>query len=300
MSQMSTRMPARIRPAFLLRILLVAAVLLAVTLPIVLIQYELLRPGIDLGEPRRAMDMYENVRGLHADFARLILSGAFVLAAVFSIGRAILKDRKIAIPVAACFVVSTVLGIFGLMHLARVSVRPIPVGVILSILLLITAISLIAAARHRRLELCVLTFPALMTTLWGSLIFFVESHAGVDGVLLDTWYVTARAHAFGLSMILSGLAILAAGAAIAGRVHSITVNLGLTVAICVSGVWMVTRQLGLGLNGMPRRYIDYADIFSDGHYSAGLAGFILLLLAIGSAVRFLFFGRKPPTAEAAF
>ena len=145
-----------------------------------------------------------------------------------------------------------------------------------------------------------LAAPAVAVWLWGGLLALVEASAGVDAILSDTWYPTGRAHAYGLSIILSGLTILATGAAIAGRVHSITLNLALMVGISVAGIWMILQQLALGMQGMPARYMDYADAFSETHASAGAAGFALLALASLAALRFLFLGRKAPGPQEMF
>ena len=134
----------------------------------------------------------------------------------------------------------------------------------------------------------------------GSRMLVVEANVSIDAVLLDTWYPVARTHAYGVSMILSGLTVLAAGATIAGRIHSTTINLFLVTAVSVSGVWMVLQQSALGVNGMPRRYIDYVWAFKDAHFSAGIAAFTLLLLTLIGVVRFVFLGRRARGAEESF
>lgn len=282
-------------PILILRGVLAILVLVAFALPIVVVQGELLRPGIDMGGGRQeAIQAWQRWRSLHAGLAAPLLTCALTGACLFSLVRACLADRQRIMAVAISFLVAAGLCGGALLSLSEQTGSAAPAIAITAAFLLALSAAAIGAAKGRRLELMILAAPAVAVWLWGGLLALVEASAGVDAILSDTWYPTGRAHAYGLSIILSGLTILAAGAAIAGRVHSITLNLALMVGISVAGIWMILQQLALGMQGMPARYMDYADAFSGTHASAGTAGFALLALASLAALRFLFLGRKAP------
>jgi len=125
----------------------------------------------------------------------------------------------------------------------------------------------------------------------------VLANAGMDIVMHDTYYVVAHFH-----YVLSLGAVFAIFAGYyywhdkmtgrvfpewAGQVHFWTTFIGVNITFF--------PQHFLGLAGMPRRYIDYPDVFAGWNYVSSIGAFIAGLSSVFflvMAVHSMFFGRK--------
>lgn len=118
---------------------------------------------------------------------------------------------------------------------------------------------------------------ALLPLLIGALINVnLRNTVPVDSYLSDTYYVTAGRHAFGLALLLVTLGAFSAVERAKSKRLSLIVTLIFAFLITASGIAMVLFQAGLGLNGLPRKYIDYPEAFAQGHFFAGLGAIACL------------------------
>ncbi len=105
----------------------------------------------------------------------------------------------------------------------------------------------------------------------------VEAPLGVDRMFHDTYVNVTTLHAAGGAVVLGGLAIAGSTLARSGR----RVRLGwlaLLSAAFFGGLAYI--QARLGFDGMPRRYVDYAEAFEMLHRAAAVLG-------VGASVGFL-------------
>ncbi len=125
----------------------------------------------------------------------------------------------------------------------------------------------------------------------------VLANAGMDIVMHDTYYVVAHFH-----YVLSLGAVFAIFAAYyywhdkmtgnvfpewAGQLHFWTTFIGVNLTFF--------PQHFLGLAGMPRRYIDYPDVFAGWNYVSTIGAYIAglsSLFFLGMAAHSMFFGKK--------
>jgi len=108
--------------------------------------------------------------------------------------------------------------------------------------------------------------------LFGALISLVLANAQSSQSLLgDTVYLTANRHAFGTAALLVALGGLSALQKVKSKNVSLRMSFGFALLITSSGVAMVFLQTLLGMQAMPRRYIDYPQAFAQFQFYASFA-----------------------------
>jgi len=114
---------------------------------------------------------------------------------------------------------------------------------------------------------------AALPLLNGMVLQLMLSNAGAEGYLHDTVYITANRHAYG---VLGGISAWQTGK---GKSVPWKITIPIAVLISVSALVFILLQASLGLNGMPRRYVDYPQAFALLQFYASLAVVICLGLA---------------------
>ncbi len=125
----------------------------------------------------------------------------------------------------------------------------------------------------------------------------VLSNAGVDIMLHDTYYVVAHFH---YTMSLGALFIAFAGfyywiPKISGKLYSEKLAIFQFITMFIGVNLTFFPQHFLGLAGMPRRYVDYPDVYAGWNYVSSIGSYI----SFASALLFIFivfhtlkFGKK--------
>jgi len=120
------------------------------------------------------------------------------------------------------------------------------------------------------------TVPLLFGLLINLMLTNVQSP---DNYLTDTYLVTANRHAYGTAVLLVGLGGLSALQRV--RFESLSLKLSFVFALLIagSGVALTLLQAQLGLNGLPRRYMDYPSEFAPLQFYSSVAAIICLFLS---------------------
>lgn len=145
----------------------------------------------------------------------------------------------------------------------------------------------VAAVPESRLQTLLLGAAGLVPLAAAGVMGIVLSSTGGGG-LADTYYYLARDHAFGLCLALWTLAVLLAWAGPARTAWPRWLASAITGTALLAGLFLVMTEARLGLQGMPRHYIDYADGFFPMHRAASWAGFVLAASMIAGAGLVLF------------
>lgn len=169
------------------------------------------------------------------------------------------------------------------------SVRAASLAVVdpLNIFLLLVSLAVVVSAvslgfRHGGNFLIV---PLLLALAYFSFVFYgasigvVLSQAGVDRALHDTYYVVAYSHfAYQSASLLAFFAGMNAVFPSIGRQLWLGIVQG---TLMVVGLIMTfLPQMFIGLQGMPRRYMDYADAFLTWNYVSSVGTFVIFV-AVG-------------------
>lgn len=120
---------------------------------------------------------------------------------------------------------------------------------------------------------------AFLPLFIGLVIQLMLSHAGADAYLHDTVYKTANRHAYGVAGLCFALGGLSAWQKMKGKSVPFKIAIPTATLISLSAVLLIIAQAGLGLSGMPRRYIDYPQEFAQSQFFVSLAAIICLSLA---------------------
>jgi len=150
-----------------------------------------------------------------------------------------------------------------------------------AISLVVICLSTISLIRHRStlghwaVWLGVCTVPALL----GVSMHFMHATATANSYLADTVYLTAYHHAYGTAVLLVALGGLTALKKMKSGNFSLKISFVFALLITISGVVLTLQQAGLGLNGMPRRYIDYPHEFAQLQFYSSIAAIACFSLA---------------------
>jgi len=121
---------------------------------------------------------------------------------------------------------------------------------------------------------------AAVPTLFGILINVVLANVdSPDSYLTDTYYITANRHAYGTAVLLVALGGLSALQRV--RFESVPLKISFVFALLItsSGVALALLQAQLGLNGTPRRYIDYPVEFAPLQFYSSVAAMACFFLS---------------------
>ncbi|MDB2439917.1 hypothetical protein N9W89_14485 [Hellea sp.] len=100
-----------------------------------------------------------------------------------------------------------------------------------------------------------------------------------QSALEDTVYLTANRHAYGTAALLVALGGLSALQQVKFKSLSLKVSFGFALLITGSGVALALLQALLGLNGFPRRYIDYPIQFAPFQFYSSVAAITCFFLS---------------------
>ena len=120
---------------------------------------------------------------------------------------------------------------------------------------------------------------ATIPLLSGLVIQLMLLNVHPDAYLHDTVYATAIRHAYGNVGLCFALGGISAWLTEKGKSLPWKVTIPIAVLISVSALMFILLQASLGLNGMPRRYVDYPQPFALLQFYASLAAIICLSLA---------------------
>jgi len=120
------------------------------------------------------------------------------------------------------------------------------------------------------------TVPLLLGALINLMLANVQSP---DSALKDTVLITANRHAYGTAVLLVALGGLSALQRMKFESLSLKVSFSFALLITISGVLLVLLQASLGLNGVPRRYIDYPIQFAPLQFYSSVAAITCFCLS---------------------
>jgi heme/copper-type cytochrome/quinol oxidase subunit 1 len=113
----------------------------------------------------------------------------------------------------------------------------------------------------------------------GLVIHLMLSTLDANAYLHDTVYTTANRHAYGivgLCVALGGISVWQTGK---GKSVPLKFAIPIAVSLSISAFVFIIFQASLGLNGMPRRYVDYPEAFALLQFYASLSAITCLSLA---------------------
>ena len=121
-------------------------------------------------------------------------------------------------------------------------------------------------------------------------LFFAYTEA--RAVLHDTWFATAFAHTFGVTLLFTGLTLLYAVQSHRTRFAPYsrlplvtTILLGVSLFV-LARIWLTVTG-SLGISGMPRAYADHNSAYTESHQIAAIAAFGLLTLLLMALIRII-------------
>lgn len=121
---------------------------------------------------------------------------------------------------------------------------------------------------------------ATIPLLYGGVIsLMLLNVGGPDSYLSDSYFMTANRHAFGTAVLLVALGGLSALQRVKFKSVPLKVSFGFALLITGSGVAAASLQATLGLNGLPRRYIDYPAEFAPLHFFSGIAAIFCVFVS---------------------
>ncbi|MEZ6010686.1 MAG: hypothetical protein R3C08_02285 [Hyphomonas sp.] len=149
---------------------------------------------------------------------------------------------------------------------------------------LVGLVAAISAEPKMRTPTILLGLAGLLPLALAGMMELVIANAGVDNVMHETYFLLAQDHAYGLALFFWSFAVLLAWAGTGEPAAHIWPAVLTQVIALVSGVMLVSAEIRLGLLGMPRHYIDYADGFLPLQRQASWAGFVLAFAIAAGAV----------------
>jgi cytochrome c oxidase subunit 1 len=156
------------------------------------------------------------------------------------------------------------------------------IALFLAVLLLAALAGVIAVAGNLRIPAILFAAPSLLALGYGLLLSFILNTAGKDTALSDTYFSLAADHASGISILFSMVGGLACWAMLlSGRVR-VWFCLMVAGLMLVAAYFMLAGTAQLGLNGMPRRYIDYPIDFYRMHGIVAICAASLGAVLIGA------------------
>ena len=163
------------------------------------------------------------------------------------------------------------------------------------VVICLSTISLIRNKTVLRLWAIWLGFAAI-PFLSGALIHLLLANAGgPESYLSDSYFMTANRHAFGTAVLLVALGGLSALQQVMFKSVPLKISFVFALLITGSGVAAAYLQASLGLNGLPRGYIDYPAQFAPLHFYSGVAAIACIFLS-ASYVIFLWRQKNPSVA----
>jgi len=128
-------------------------------------------------------------------------------------------------------------------------------------------------------------------------------NSGIDHALHDTFFNVAANHMAGVAIALNIFGALAAWSIRWEGMKRLWFSLATGIAVLVTGTFYVAAATGLGLMGMPRKYVDYTPAFARYHWihtiwSMVFAG--MLVAAIVWLAIAVWRAKRPPGVETAF
>lgn len=292
-------------------IVALGAVFLAGLLPSLFAQAELAGPGLQVvgvGGERN----YNIAVAIHTlIFAGLLpLSGIALALAVIGEARdsGIAKIAAIgALAAAPLLALALVAGVFQTFPLPGpwwLSLAPPDMLVLLQAVVGLVSLVLVAALVPLGRSTAIV-FAALsgIAILLGASMQLVLANAGLDHALLDTYYVLGANHEAGVSITLNILGSLTVWSIRWEGLKRTWFSLAAGGAILATGTLAALAAGGLGLMGMPRRYVDYPSAFGaqQGVLALWSMAFAAVLVA---AILWLFIAtwraKRPPGVETAF
>lgn len=120
------------------------------------------------------------------------------------------------------------------------------------------------------------TIPLLFGVLINLMLTNVQSP---DSYLTDTTYVTAIRHAYGTAVLMVALGGLSAWQRMKFEGLPLKISFGFALLITGSGVALSLFQTQLGLNGLPKRYLDYPIEFAPLQFYSGVAAIACFFLS---------------------
>ena len=271
-------------------------------------QAELFSPGLSVGTTGDATSAIIAKKAMFGDAILLhgiLLQISLPLAACFALGHALLgaQRRWLAASLAAVIALALSAIVPGVLF---VYLRQFTVGVAIGaspILIAVSLIGVVAAgmsASGGRIAVVMGGLAGALPLAIAGVMQAIIANARIEHALQDTYFNLARDHAAGLSLAFWSFAVLMAWAGRDRPARLIWLALPILAVALVSGVCLVLAEARLGLLGMPRRYIDYADFFFPLQRLASWAGFGLAFsFAAGAGLLlFLKFGPRPQASDA--
>lgn len=97
--------------------------------------------------------------------------------------------------------------------------------------------------------------------------------------IADTVYLTANRHAYGTAALLVALGGLSALQKVRSKTLSLKISFGFAFLITSSGVALALLQAVLGLQGMPRRYLDYPHAFAQLQFYSSIVAIACFIMS---------------------
>lgn len=158
--------------------------------------------------------------------------------------------------------------------------------------------TLVATVPSARAPAAVLGSLSLLALAGGTFIYMTLRNSGIDFALHDTHMMVAADHAFGVSILLGLLAAIVAWVILATRREQTVFGVIAGLVTIVTGFCFVSPSYGLGLMGMPRRYVDYPTPFADAHWAATIWALALSAGLVAAALWLLFsVARRKPLVD---
>ncbi len=125
----------------------------------------------------------------------------------------------------------------------------------------------------------------LVPILIGVLLHVMLKNASEDSYYLSvSLYVTAYRHAFGVAVLLAALGGLSALNKVKLKTVSLTISFSFALLITAFGIVLTVLQASIGINGLPKGYVDYPYAFAQLQFYSGLAAMACLSLSAAYVV----------------
>jgi len=269
--------------------------------PALLAQVELAEPGIQI-IPEDDPGLYNLAVIVHA--ASLVL--ALPLAALGLCLALVAEKRSIGIPryIAVAALVAAPVGAIAMIAASATQNWDLYATLkeqepMLAVVLLAGVVTLFLSKPAGRLPMIILAACSGVALAFGGYSEVILANSGVDNALHDTYFLVASDHAFGLSIALGALAALVGWVAGSNGRGMIVLSAIAGAALLFTGYQMIAIAQQLGLMGMPRRYVDYATPFADGHMQLSIWSFAFAAILIATLAGLAIFRLRWPTPNAA-
>ncbi|MCF6329163.1 MAG: hypothetical protein L3J02_05120, partial [Henriciella sp.] len=120
------------------------------------------------------------------------------------------------------------------------------------------------------------------------LLQLISSTANLSETVQDTYYSVAISHCLATVMVLAIFVLLAVWAKSRDGKLDPWVTIAHIFALLVASAAFIGSQFRLGVNGMPKRYADYPDMFSEFQGRASIGGLVFAGLIILGLSRYAF------------